>query len=124
MGQKYTNISDLYQQVKLNEKSRHFKVIGRSIKYIEIICNYRLQSKEDMDKNQTLQIMRERIKERPLPERNNNEIEPTVINITVNEFDVQETDRGRQVSEILEIGSSRDEKEESINHHLITQILV
>ncbi len=34
---------------------------------------------------------------------------------TLIEFDVQETDRGRQVSEILEIGSSRDEKEESIN---------
>ena len=49
----------LFQQVKLNEKSRHFKVIGRSVKYIEIICDYRLQSKEDMDKNETLQIMRE-----------------------------------------------------------------
>jgi hypothetical protein len=73
----------IWQQMKVGDKTRHYKVVGRAIKFVEIICNYKPQASEDMKKNKTLQFLRGVIRDRPLPKRNNNDIEDIAITIEI-----------------------------------------
>ena len=80
-----------FQGLKLTEKSRRFKVIERSAKYLSVIYNFNLATETEVDESVDLERMLKIIQECPLP-AHIKDVKPKIIDDKITGGGTEEID--------------------------------